>query len=167
VNLTGALWLHRGHQHSLNVKAAFLYVIGDLLGSIGAIVAGVLILLFHWYLADPILTIVIAGIIAVGAVGIVRDTVDVLLEATPSHLDVAEIRTVLMGIPGVMDVHDLHVWTITSGLYALSCHCVVADDALTAQTSEAIRQILHDRFGFAHQTVQLETCKADWCPPHL
>jgi cobalt-zinc-cadmium efflux system protein len=165
VNLIGAAWLHRGHQHSLNVKAAFYHMVGDLLGSIGAIVAGLLILLFRWYLADPILAIVIACIIAVSAIGIVRDTVDVLLEATPAHLDVAEIRAVLQEIPGVLDVHDLHVWTITSGQYALSCHCVVAQDALTVQTSEAIRNLLHERFGFTHQTVQLETCQAEWCAP--
>lgn len=164
VNLLGAFWLHQGHQHSLNVKAAFYHIVGDLLGSIGAIVAGVLILLFHWYLADPVLAIVIACIIAVSAIGIVRDTVDVLLEAMPAHLDVVEIRNVLAETAGVLDIHDLHVWTITSGIYALSCHCVVTAEALTAETSEAIRQVLHDRFGFAHQTVQLETCRADWCP---
>lgn len=164
VNLLGAFWLHQGHRHSLNVKAAFYHIVGDLLGSIGAIIAGVLILLFHWYLADPVLAIVIACIIAVSAIGIVRDTVDVLLEAMPAHLDVAEIRAVLAKTPVVQDIHDLHVWTITSGIYALSCHCVVNVKALTAETSEAIRHVLHDRFGFAHQTVQLETCRADWCP---
>lgn len=165
VNLVGAMWLHAGHQHSLNVKAAFYHMMGDLLGSIGAITAGLLIVLFRWYLADPLLAIVIAGIIAVSAVGIVRDTVDILLESTPAHLDLGEITEVLRQIPGVLDVHDLHAWTITSGQYALSCHCVVAEDALTVQTSEAIRHLLHDRFGFAHQTVQLETCQADWCTP--
>jgi len=163
VNLIGALWLHQGHQHSLNVKAAFYHMLGDLLGSIGAIVAGLLILLFDWRLADPLLAIAIAGIIAVGAVRIVRDTVDVLLEATPAHLELEEIRAALRDVPGVQDVHDLHAWTITSGMYAVSCHCVVADEDLTGPTMEAVRGLLHDRFGLAHHTVQLETCRATWC----
>ncbi|HQK95854.1 MAG TPA: cation diffusion facilitator family transporter, partial [Armatimonadota bacterium] len=163
VNLLGALWLHQGHQRSLNVKAAFYHIVGDLLGSIGAVVAGLLILLFDWRLADPLLAIAIAVIIAVGAVRVVRDTVDVLLEATPAHLDLDRIRAALYEIPGVNDVHDLHAWTITSGMYALSCHCVVASDALTNCTMEAIRGLLHERFGLAHHTIQLETRRAAWC----
>ncbi|MEN6549484.1 MAG: cation diffusion facilitator family transporter [Armatimonadia bacterium] len=164
VNLLGAFWLRQGHQPSLNMQAAFYHMAGDLLGSIGAVLAGLLILLFHWYLADPILAIVTACLIAVSAIVIVRDAVDVLLEATPAHLDTAEIRGVLLATPGVENVHNLHVWSITSGLYAVSCHCVVAEEALTAETLQTVSRVLHDRFGLVHHTVQLETCGTEWCP---
>jgi cobalt-zinc-cadmium efflux system protein len=164
VNIIGTAWLHEGHGHSLNVRAAFYHMLGDLLGSIGAVVAGVLILAFGWYLADPILAVAIAVLIAVSAVGVIREAGRVLIEAAPEHLDTREIRAALLAVPGVTGVHDLHVWTITSGMYSLSCHCVVSEDALNSQTLDAIRSVLGERFGLAHHTVQLETCRGEWCP---
>ena len=157
VNLIGVSWLHHGHQHSLNVRAAFYHLLGDLLGSVGAVIAGILILTVQWYLADPILAIVIAVLIIISAVGIVRDAVDVLLEATPAHISLDEVRTALAEMPDVEAVHDLHVWTITSGMYALSCHVTVSSCAFTADTLECIRHLLHERFAITHQTIQLET----------
>lgn len=164
VSLLAVLGLRQGHRQSLNVKATFYHMLGDLLGSLGAVLAGLLVWLFHWYLADPVLAIVIAGLIAVSAIGIVRNAVDVLLEATPAHLDTNEIRAVLLRTPGVQNVHNLHVWSITSGLYAVSCHCVVDEGALKAETLDAISYVLHHHFGLVHHTVQLETCRTKWCP---
>ena len=157
VNLAGAYILHRGHAHSLNMRAAFYHVLGDALGSLGAIVAGILILTMGWVIADPILAIAIALLIAFSAIGLVRDAVDVLLEASPRHIDTQELRAALLDLPGVLGVHDLHVWTLTTGLYALSCHVVVTCETFTCSKLEEIRHLLHDRYGVPHMTVQMET----------
>ncbi|MEI7833752.1 MAG: cation diffusion facilitator family transporter, partial [bacterium] len=125
VNLVAAAVLHRGHEHSLNMRAVFYHVLGDTLGSVAAIAAGVLILLYNWRIADPILAILISILILFSAYSLLREAVDVLLEATPKHIDVEEIRLALMEIKGVTEVHDLHVWTITSGNISLSCHVVL------------------------------------------
>jgi cobalt-zinc-cadmium efflux system protein len=157
VNIIGAVWLHGGHKHSVNIRAAFYHVIGDLLGSIGAIIAGVLILTYKWYLADPILAIIIAILIIISAMGVIRETVDILLEATPTHLSLDEIRAALIALPKIQQIHDLHVWTITSGMYALSCHITVSTDDFTPQTLEIIRNEIQQKFDITHQTLQLET----------
>jgi cobalt-zinc-cadmium efflux system protein len=157
VNLVGAYILQHGHAHSLNVRAAFYHLLGDLFGSVGAVAAGILIVVYQWYLADPILAIAISLLIIVNAVGLVRDAADVLLEAVPPHIDLEEIRGALMQVKGVVGIHDLHVWTITSGMYALSCHVVVIPDAFTIAKLEEIRHRLHDQCDIPHQTIQLET----------
>lgn len=157
INLIGAFILHRGHAHSLNVRAAFYHVLGDALGSLGAIIAGILILAFDWTIADPILAIGIAVLIAVSAIGLVREAVDVLLEAAPRHIDSDELRAALLALPGVIGVHDLHIWTLTTGMYALSCHVVVACESFACVKLEQIRSLLHDQYGVPHMTVQLET----------
>jgi len=159
VNLASAAILHRGHAHSLNIRAAFYHILGDALGSLAAIVAGILILTLGWTLADPILAIGIALLIAISAVGLIREAVDVLLEATPRHIDTEELRAALLAMPGVTGVHDLHIWTLTTGLYALSCHVVVDGAAFTCDKLAEIRHLLHDRYGVPHMTVQMETAE--------
>ncbi len=163
VNVIGAAWLHQGHQHSLNMRAAFFHIVGDLLGAIGAMLAGILIITARWYIVDPIMAMVTAALIVVSAIGVVRDAVDVLLEATPAHISLDEIRLALAGMPDVERIHDLHVWTITSGMYALSCHVTVDPPAFNADTLESIRQLIHACFGIAHQTIQLETPDMELC----
>jgi cobalt-zinc-cadmium efflux system protein len=163
VNIIGAAWLHQGHQHSLNIRAAFYHLLGDLLGSVAAVIAGVLILAAHWYLADPLLAIVIAALIIISAVGIVRDAVDVLLESTPVHIALDEVRAALAALPDVEGVHDLHVWTITSGMHSLSCHVVVTPEAFTVETLECIIALIAERFAITHQTIQLETSEVTLC----
>ncbi len=157
INLVSAYLLHHGHTHSLNVRAVFYHVIGDALGSVGAIAAGALILFFHWNTADPILAIGIALLIIYSAVTLVREAADVLLEATPAHLDPDTVRDALLRIDGVEGVHDLHIWTITTGMYSLSCHVVVTPAAYTVAKLDEIRDLLHDHCDIPHQTVQLET----------
>jgi len=157
INLAGAYILHRGHAHSLNVRAAFYHVMGDAFGSLGAIFAGILILAFNWTIADPILAIGIAVLIAASAIGLVREAVDVLLEAAPPHIDTDELRAALLGMPGVISIHDLHIWTLTTGLYALSCHVVVDCENFACVKLEEIRTLLHDKYSVPHMTVQLET----------
>jgi len=157
VNLLGAYLLQHGHAHSLNIRAAFIHLLGDALGSLGAVVAGILILILGWTVADPILAIGIAVLIAVSAIGLVSEAVDVLLEATPRHVDTDAVRAALLALPGVVGVHDLHVWTLTTGMYALSCHVVVDCDSFACPTLDTIRRLLHDHFDIPHLTVQLET----------
>jgi cobalt-zinc-cadmium efflux system protein len=126
VNLAAAAVLVRSGRQTLNVEAAFRHVLADVLGSVGLIVAALIILLTGWVEADAVVSLVIAALICWSAWGIVSESTHVLLEAAPSGLDMAEVETALGEAPGVVDVHDLHVWTITSGFVSLSAHVLVA-----------------------------------------
>jgi cobalt-zinc-cadmium efflux system protein len=148
--------LHRGHGHSLNLRAAYLHVLGDLLGSAGAVLAGVVIALTGWMLADPIVSIAIALLILVSAWRVLRDSVDVLLEATPRHISLAKVERALGTIPGLTSVHDLHVWTVTSGMVAMTGHAVVDDPTRSADVLAMVERRMTD-LGIDHVTVQLET----------
>ena len=148
--------LHRGHAHSLNLRAAYLHVLGDLLGSVGALLAGGVIALTAWTPADPIVSIVIALLILASAWRVLRDSVDVLLEATPRHISLARVETALETIPGLSSVHDLHVWTVTSGVVAMTGHAVVDDPTRSADILALVEHRMTD-LGIHHVTVQLET----------
>ena len=165
VNLVSA-WIlrerhdHHGHAHgsrSLNEHGAYLHVLTDALGSVGAMAAGALIWWKGWYAADPIISAVIAGLIIFSSFGLIREAVNVLLEGTPSHINVAAVREAMMGVEGVVGVHDLHVWSITSGRDALSAHVVCECDAFCKEQVERVRQMLHEEFKISHLTIQLET----------
>ncbi len=161
VNLFGAWMLHRGHRESLNVRGAYLHVLGDLLGSIGALGAGVIILLTGWMVADPLISIGIALLILVGAWRLVRDSTDVLLEATPQHIRLGDVERCIATIGGVDEVHDLHVWTLTSGVVAMSGHAVVVDPGQGQRVLETAQERLGD-LGIRHVTLQIErehTCR--------
>lgn len=157
-NLASAWTLMRkGDVHgNLNVRSAYLHVLGDALGSVGAIVAGLLMMLFNWYIADPIISVVVALLILKSAWGIIKSTVHILMEGTPITIDADRVKEVLLGISGVKDVHDLHIWTITSGLDSLSCH-VLIEDSVSSQTvlQEAVRRI-EQEFQIQHTTIQVE-----------
>ncbi len=155
VNITGALLLHRHAGESLNVKGAYLHILGDLLGSIGAIAAGVLILTQGWMLADSLVSAVIAALILFGAWNLVREAVDVLLEGAPRDLDVKELVESLRGITGLEELHDIHVWTLTSGFVAMSGHGVIDDLSMHRRILDEINAILNER-GISHVTFQLE-----------
>ena len=156
VNLIAALMLHRSAAESLNVRGAYLHVLGDLLGSVGAIAAAIIILATGWFPADPIISVLVGGLILWSSFKLVRESVDVLLEAVPSHLDLEEIRASIRRIPGVAAVHDLHVWTVTSGYFAMSGHAVVEDVERTQDVLTAIHDRMHEEFGISHVTVQVE-----------
>lgn len=155
VNLVGLRLLHGGHRHSLNVRGAYLHVLGDLLGSVGAIAAGAIILTTGWVLADPLISIGIAGLILVGAWRLMRESVDVLLEATPKHIELEDVAHSIRTIPGVDEVHDLHVWTVTSGVVAMSGHAVVPDPHASQRVIETVQSRMAD-LGIQHVTVQIE-----------
>lgn len=154
-NLGSLFTLHGGHTENLNVRAAYLHVLGDALGSIGALLAGVIILTSGWTLVDPIVSVGIALLVLVGAWRLVRESVDILLEGTPSHISLADVEGRMRALPGVTAVHDLHVWTVTSGMVALSGHAVVPalgdHPRVLGELQQAVRKA-----GIGHATIQLE-----------
>jgi cobalt-zinc-cadmium efflux system protein len=159
INLLTAWLLHDTHDRSLNLHAVFLHVLGDALGSVGAIVAGVLILLTGWQWADPATSVLIGLLILVSSFSLVRESVDILMQATPRHLDLAEVQRALERIDGVRQVHDLHIWTLTSGLFTLTAHVVVNDGHDPHGLLNALEQAIQERFGIDHIdhiTIQLE-----------
>ncbi len=157
VNITAAWLLHSDHKHDLNLRGAWLHVMGDLLGSVAAITAGILILAFGWVWADPLCSVLISLIIIASAWRLILESVNVLLEGTPRHIDIERVESVILETQGVAGVHDLHVWTISSGIDALSAHITHHDHAEHSELLVAIRKGLHDRFGIDHLTIQMET----------
>lgn len=156
VNLIGLRILSGGRDESLNIRGAWLHVLTDALGSVQAIAAGALIWAYGWQWADPLASILISLLVVYSAWHLLRETVGVLMEGTPSHIDLDDVRNTLAGLPGVEGVHDLHVWTITSGMVALSAHLVVEAEAGSRNLLQTVRTSLHDRFGIHHATVQIE-----------
>jgi cobalt-zinc-cadmium efflux system protein len=155
VNLAGLALLHGGRDESLNLRGAWLHVATDALGSVQALLAGAAIWFFGWRWADPVATLAIALLVVWSAWSLLREAVGVLMEWAPRHIDVERVRSSLREVDGVDDVHDLHVWTITSGLDALSAH-VVAAERPPRQLLADIRATLHRRFGIDHVTIQVE-----------
>ena len=158
-NILVASRLREHSTHSLNLRGAYLHVISDILGSIGAVVAGVVIVATGWNGADAVASALIAVLILVGSWALVSEAVDVLMEAVPAHIDVDALRRSLERVPGTGEVHDLHVWSLTTGRYALSAHAVVAgdhdhaaDDAILA----AMAAVCERDFDIEHVTIQLE-----------
>jgi cobalt-zinc-cadmium efflux system protein len=155
VNLA-SLWILRGgRKESLNVRGAFLHVVTDTLGSVQAIAAGVVISAFGWNWADPLASVLIGMLVIVSSWGLLKESVGVLMEGVPQHLHLDEVAEVMAGVPGVTAVHDLHVWTITSGFVALSAHVVVEPDC-PDDVLWRVRTAIHDRFGIDHSTIQVE-----------
>lgn len=159
VNIVVAKALHSGHQHDLNMRGAFLHVMGDLLGSVAAIAAGLMMLWFGWFWADAVCSILISVIIIFGAWRLVSESVNVLLEGTPRHIDFAAVEEMLLATEGVTGVHDLHVWTISSGIDALSAHINHSDNIAHSDLLATIRDRLSERFGIGHLTIQMESAR--------
>lgn len=157
VNIIAAFLLHSGHAHDLNMRGAFLHVLGDLLGSVAAMAAGILIIAFGWLWADAAGSLIISVIIIIGAVRLVLDSVNVLLEGTPSHIDLLAVEDSIVETDGVHGMHDLHVWTISSGIHALSVHISHDSKISHSELLAVVRDKLHDRFGIDHLTIQMET----------
>jgi cobalt-zinc-cadmium efflux system protein len=156
VNLACAWLLHRGAQASLNVRAAYLEVLSDALSSIGTIAAASIVLTMGWTVADPIVSAAIAILIVPRTLSLLKQAVNILLEGTPAHLELGEIESAMTRVAGVRRVHDLHVWTLTSGREAMSAHVVVEDVGQSERLLEALHAVLHTRFGIDHTTIQLE-----------
>ena len=154
-NLAATVVLHRGHEHSLNQRGAYLHVLGDLLGSVGALIAGVIVLASGWVMADPIISVLIGGLVLVSAWRLVKESSDVLLEAAPRHIALSDVHERIASVPGVESVHDLHLWTVTSGVVAMSGHLVVKNPTDNQPVLEAVQDRMR-AMGIAHVTVQVE-----------
>jgi cobalt-zinc-cadmium efflux system protein len=159
VNLASLALLHRDRAVSLNLRGAWLHVLTDALGSVQAIAAGALIALFGWRWADPLASILIALLVAFSAWGLVRESVSILMESVPHGLDVESLGRALRAISGVAGVHDLHVWTITSGFVSVSAHLHVTPGR-EQEVLAAVRALLAESFGIVHSTIQVEPAPA-------
>ncbi len=155
VNLV-VLRILRGAGTSLNVRAALLHVLADLFSSIGVVVAGVIVLATGWEYADPIAGLVFGVLVLASTAGVLRESVGVLLEGTPAGLDARAVGQAMASVDGVVDVHDLHVWTITSGFPALSAHVLVRPGADCHAIRRRLELLLHERFELTHTTLQVE-----------
>lgn len=154
-NVVGAAILHRGHEHSLNQRGAYLHSVSDALGSLGALAAGAIILTTGWVHADPLISLFISLLILGSAWRLVKESTDILLEAAPAHIALSDVHDRIVSVPGVASVHDLHVWTVTSGVIAMSGHLVVQNPAENQRVLEAVQERLGD-LGIGHVTVQVE-----------
>jgi cobalt-zinc-cadmium efflux system protein len=156
VNIIAAMLLHGASGQSLNVRGAYLHVLGDLLGSVAAIAAAVIILTTGWLAADPLMSCAVAVLILLGSWRLVRESVDILLEGTPRGLDIARVERAIAAVPGVGPVSDLHVWTLTSGVLAMSGHARIDDLRDYNRILADIHRAMHDEFGISHVTIQLD-----------
>jgi cobalt-zinc-cadmium efflux system protein len=157
INMGCAWLLHGDHKDDLNVRGAWLHIMGDALGSVGAIAAGALMSLYGWYTADPLFSVLISLLIIWSSWHLIRESTNVLLEGTPAHINLAAVEDAILETDGVKDVHDLHIWTITSGREALSAHVIHAYATSQPELLKELRAKLHDRFGVDHLTIQMET----------
>ncbi|MEC1373250.1 cation diffusion facilitator family transporter [Heyndrickxia oleronia] len=144
-------------KNNVNLRSAYLHILGDALGSVGAIIAGALMLLFDWYIADPIISVIVALLILKSALGVMKQSIHILMEGTPITIDQSEVESYLKQINGVINVHDLHIWTITSGLDSLSCHLLVEEHADTQEILQRAIDLIKDKFQIEHTTIQIET----------
>jgi cobalt-zinc-cadmium efflux system protein len=165
VNLGTALLVKPGSNNDLNQRSAFIHLAGDALSTLGALIAGVVIMLTGWYVLDPLVSVLIGLLIVWNAWLIIRESVEILLEGTPRDIDVNVMVTDIQHVPGVRGVHDLHVWSITQNMRALSAHVLVDDEPLSlgAEIQREINAVLQQRYNIAHATLQLECvgCKPD------
>lgn len=166
VNVAAFWILSRGGGHSLNERGAMLHILGDMLGSVGAIVAAVLMSVTGWYLADPLVSAVIGLLILRSTWELLRETINILMEGTPIHLSFQEVHDAMREVPGVTEVKDLHLWSIASGFDALSAHVVVPEVSQTDAVRAALRTLLRERFHIAHTTLEVERPgDTPSCPP--
>ena len=168
----GVAWfiLARGSRENINVRGALWHLAGDALGSAGAILSGVLLVVFGWLLADPIISVVIGSIIMVGGYRLVRDSLRVLMESAPANVDMTALQRAIEAFDAVKQVHDIHLWSITPGYEAMSAHVVLTPDCSQQQSRlllEHLRSLLAEEFGVGHMTVQLEGEDADCVEAHV
>jgi cobalt-zinc-cadmium efflux system protein len=155
-NLVSMALLHRGSEQSLNVKAAYLEVFSDTLGSLGVVLAGSLMAFTDWFWLDPLVSAAIGVLVLPRAIGILRQSAHVLLEGTPLEVDLAQVRRQLLGVPGVVELHDLHFWTLTSGVHSASVHIRAAHESPRGEVLRAVRRLLKESAGVDHSTIQVE-----------
>lgn len=166
VNIVAAWILMSGDKENLNVRSAFLHVLGDMLGSVGAIVAALLMIFFGWGIADPIASVIVACLIIVSGWRVTKESVHILMEGAPAQIQSEEVKAALGAIPDVKEVHDLHIWSITSGMPMLSCHLSITENGVHDHILQEAQNILHDSFGIEHSTIQVEKNEKGCPNPH-
>jgi cobalt-zinc-cadmium efflux system protein len=157
VNVVAGAILYGSHHHNLNLRGAFLHVVSDALGSVGAIAAGLIMLFTSWYVADPVISILIGLLILHSSWNLVKESLSVLMQAVPKGIRLEDVQQALEGVEGVSKVHDLHVWAVTSDIFTLSAHAVVENGGDFHQVLNGIEDTLKERFNIEHTTIQLET----------
>ena len=165
INLAIGLWLTREAEHDLNIRSAYVHMMGDAVSAVGVVAAGVLVRYFNMPLADPLISLLIAGLIVWSSWGILKEALDILLEGAPAGLEMPEVAGAIASVPGVLRAHDLHVWTIGSGVIACSCHIMVAEQSVRSgqQVLRAVAAELERRFHINHTTLQVEV---EGCEPN-
>jgi len=157
VNLVAAMILHHGHRHNLNLRGAFLHVVSDAIGSVGAIVAGALMMTTGWYLADPLISIFIGVLILFSSWSLVKESLSVLMQTVPKGIRLEDVRRTIESVDGVSAVHDLHIWAVTSDIFTLSAHAVVSNGGDFHEVLNGIEDTLKLQYNIEHITIQLET----------
>jgi cobalt-zinc-cadmium efflux system protein len=155
-NLVSVALLKKASAHSLNVKAAYLEVLSDALGSFGVVVAAVVIAFTHWFWLDPLVTVGIGCLVLPRALSVLRHSAHILLEGTPLEVDLSEMRRRLLAVPGVVELHDLHFWTLTSGLHSATVHIRAAEESPRGEVLRAVQKLLKESAGIDHSTIQVE-----------
>lgn len=156
INIITAWILHQGEKN-LNMQAALLHVFGDLLGSLAVLVSGIVIYFTNWTKIDPILSLVICLLILISTLRLLRESLLILMEGAPSHIDTTKVEATMKKIAGIQTVHDLHIWTLTSGKSLLTAHVVIDDCSLWPQTIDNLRTAINQEFGITHTTIQAES----------
>ena len=157
VNIVAGAILYGSHHHNLNLRGAFLHIVSDALGSVGAIAAGLIMLFTGWYVADPVISILIGLLILHASWNLVKESLSVLMQSVPKGIRLEEVQSCLEEVEGVSKVHDLHVWAVTSDIFTLSAHAVVENGGDFHQVLNGIEEVLKERFNIEHTTIQLET----------
>jgi cobalt-zinc-cadmium efflux system protein len=165
-NVIGAVILMKHSHANLNIRGAYLHILGDALSSVGVVIGGIVILYTGWYLIDPILSILISLVIIYGSWVLVKESVSILLESVPAHINIETVAAEICKIRGVREAYHIHVWTITSGVYALSAHILIDDQlvSLSRDLIDNVRDLLADKFKILHSTLQLECERCDMNP---
>lgn len=160
LNFVSLKLLSGNTENSLNMKAAYLEVFSDMLASLAVVVAGLIMMFTGWYLADPILSAILSVFIVLRTWGLLKESVDILMESAPPHVNLADLNSALLQIEGVTAIHDLHVWTITSGVVSMSGHVNVGPDVDADSILDQVKEVLEHRFNITHTTIQIETEKS-------
>lgn len=161
INIIGAYLLSKYQKENLNIRGAFYHVISDALGSVGTLIAGLIMLKTKWYYADSIISIIISLLIIRGALELFRESVHILLEGTPKGIELKAVENAIQSHKGVVGVHDLHAWTLTQGFEALSAHLVIEDMGLSENLIRDLKKVLYDKFRISHVTLQVETSECE------
>jgi len=157
VNVAAGWILYESRHENLNMHGAYLHVVSDAVGSVGAIVAGIIMLTTGWYLADPLVGVFIGVLILYSSWSLIRDSVSILMQSVPKGIRLEEVQETIEAVAGVSKVHDLHVWAVTSGIFTLSAHAVVENGENFHKVLNGIERTLKERFNIEHTTIQLET----------